>query len=1085
MTLSGGTIIFLLAILAFSVIHRFNLFPRTYSPRWYLYPNRTPMVLERYPRFFFSWVKEIYAIPEDEILRTVGLDALVFLRAQRLYAVLFFLCSIFGLGVLLPLNVKYGNPATNDSQFALTTMANLPPRNRIGNIHVYRTNIAASWLFSAFTIGLLWLEYRSYIALRFKWLTLPRTHNYSVMVTHIPPKMRNVAVLKAFFDRLLAPHGPQLGESIGKVLSVTLTMNLTRLESLVNERANVYRKLDHTMALYALPDNQFCLRCCGRNRQQWRQDLLHDIRLLSERLQTLNEVVECAQQEVRRLYYGYNDPSNFGLLDIEVVPSHALGGGGGGSTSAKDRSEASVEDESLGPNPMSPPLSPRSDTGAARRLDEEQARPVSLPTTVGRHPTGKRPPRRSKLQGARTPTPPLPPTTPPPPPAEAEPAAAVFDGAPDESKRRESDGIDVDGIDLPLGLYHLEPTGGPIHRTITQRSNGVGGGNVSPVPGAVGDGGQGPEGEREEEDDVEDELGLAGLGIALGHGGGGARVLAWGGDVGATEEARLATRGNARGMDVGGDGGGGGEYGSFSPSTLPCDDRRPQISTRSKAVLEQFFRKPISSEVYGTAFVTVSTLEATAILRQTVTYQRAFEIIVEEAPLPEDIMWRNIDINFVTSYLRTAIGHLLTLAITIAFAFPTAFISALNSVETLKKKFPPLNDWLPTSDEDNRWINAVLALIAPLLLLILLSIIPPIFGVLTRRVIRDSRTISESHYHVYKRYFGFLFYNALVIFMVTTSVVETVKRAYSNPIEVLNQIGITLPKPAAFFINFTIIKALTGLPSELVRATAYLTHLVKIIFVDELTEQNRSKMVIGCRSLTHPGGFPYGKFLAEHTLLFVYSMCYSCLAPLILPAGLMFFAGSYLVYKRQLLFVYEPEYETGGKMFKLILRYTFTGLFVAQFVMFVMLVTKLAYEDIPFFLPLPIATYFAKDLIIKWYGRLENHVPLSLAVAKDVRFWRGPGKVPSSRSGEILDLAKDTFHHPAVRAPWCESSFPTGRNSFDLVMLQGAARAGTGGGGGGPFSNYNRLETTEKASGADGFELGGGRKGPLGRRWRK
>ena len=55
-----------------------------------------------------------------------------------------------------------------------------------------------------------------------------------------------------------------------------------------------------------------------------------------------------------------------------------------------------------------------------------------------------------------------------------------------------------------------------------------------------------------------------------------------------------------------------------------------------------------------------------------------------------------------------------------------------------------------------------------------------------------------------------------------------------------------------------------------------------------------------------------------------------------------------------------------GKMFKLILRYTFVGLFVAQFVMFVMLVTKLAYEDMPFFLPLPIVTYFAKDLISKW-----------------------------------------------------------------------------------------------------------------------
>lgn len=48
---------------------------------------------------------------------------------------------------------------------------------------------------------------------------------------------------------------------------------------------------------------------------------------------------------------------------------------------------------------------------------------------------------------------------------------------------------------------------------------------------------------------------------------------------------------------------------------------------------------------------------------------------MEEAPLPEDILWRNIDINFVTNYLRTAIGHLLTLSITLAFTFPTAFIS--------------------------------------------------------------------------------------------------------------------------------------------------------------------------------------------------------------------------------------------------------------------------------------------------------------------------------------------------------------------------------------------------------------------------
>jgi hypothetical protein len=36
--------------------------------------------------------------------------------------------------------------------------------------------------------------------------------------------------------------------------------------------------------------------------------------------------------------------------------------------------------------------------------------------------------------------------------------------------------------------------------------------------------------------------------------------------------------------------------------------------------------RPICSETFGTAFVTVSTLEACAMLRQCVTYQKPFEV---------------------------------------------------------------------------------------------------------------------------------------------------------------------------------------------------------------------------------------------------------------------------------------------------------------------------------------------------------------------------------------------------------------------------------------------------------------------------
>ena len=39
---------------------------------------------------------------------------------------------------------------------------------------------------------------------------------------------------------------------------------------------------------------------------------------------------------------------------------------------------------------------------------------------------------------------------------------------------------------------------------------------------------------------------------------------------------------------------------------------------------------------------------------------------------------------------------------------------------------------------------------------------------------------------------------------------KQVKAAYDKPIDVLKKIGATLPKPAAFFINFIIIKVRAG-----------------------------------------------------------------------------------------------------------------------------------------------------------------------------------------------------------------------------------------------------------------------------------
>lgn len=62
------------------------------------------------------------------------------------------------------------------------------------------------------------------------------------------------------------------------------------------------------------------------------------------------------------------------------------------------------------------------------------------------------------------------------------------------------------------------------------------------------------------------------------------------------------------------------------------------------------------------------------------------------------------------------------------------FRSTLTTTHPLPhRKYKFVRDWLPIlSEADSMRLNKILALVAPLLLLILLSVIPPIFGVLTR-----------------------------------------------------------------------------------------------------------------------------------------------------------------------------------------------------------------------------------------------------------------------------------------------------------------------------------------------------------------
>ena len=69
------------------------------------------------------------------------------------------------------------------------------------------------------------------------------------------------------------------------------------------------------------------------------------------------------------------------------------------------------------------------------------------------------------------------------------------------------------------------------------------------------------------------------------------------------------------------------------------------------------------------------------------------------------------------------------------------------------------------------------------------------------------------------------------------------------------------------------------------------------------------------------------------TQLFVIAICftYAVISPIILPFAAVYFFCALLIFKKQMLFVYTPEYESGGDHYPIAMDRTLVGLICAQF----------------------------------------------------------------------------------------------------------------------------------------------------------
>jgi hypothetical protein len=117
----------------------------------------------------FAWVGPVMKTTEQELVRAIGLDAVVFLRCLRMCRNIFIILAVLGCGILIPVNLSKGQKFS-----ATNAITKVTPVNTYGSANWGMTICA--WLFDIVLAGILWWNYRAILRLRRQYYDSPEYH---------------------------------------------------------------------------------------------------------------------------------------------------------------------------------------------------------------------------------------------------------------------------------------------------------------------------------------------------------------------------------------------------------------------------------------------------------------------------------------------------------------------------------------------------------------------------------------------------------------------------------------------------------------------------------------------------------------------------------------------------------------------------------------------------------------------------------------------------------------------------------------------------------------------------------------------
>ncbi|XP_020272404.1 CSC1-like protein At3g21620 isoform X2 [Asparagus officinalis] len=370
-----------------------------------------------------------------------------------------------------------------------------------------------------------------------------------------------------------------------------------------------------------------------------------------------------------------------------------------------------------------------------------------------------------------------------------------------------------------------------------------------------------------------------------------------------------------------------------------------KLSKKEAAECERIKNTPKS--IMPAAFVSFRTRWGAAICAQTQQTRDPTMWLTDRAPEPRDIYWNNLAIPFVSLTVRRLIVAVAFFFLTFFFMIPILFVQSLANIEGIEKALPFLKKVLEVPVIKS-FIQGFLPGIA---LKIFLVFLPTILMLMSK--FEGFISLSALERRAAGKYYIFILVNVFLGSIITGAAFEQLNTfIHQSATEIPRTVGTAIPMKATFFITYIMLDGWAGIAGEILRLKPLIVYHLKNFFLVK-TEKDRDEAM-------DPGSIGFDSNEPQIQLYFLLGLVYAVVTPFLLPFVIVFFGLAYVVYRHQIINVYNQEYESAAAFWPAVHGRIITALVIAQLLLFGLLSTKAAAQSTPFLvvlIALPVFTF--------------------------------------------------------------------------------------------------------------------------------